>query len=139
MKKRVSAILVAALWLVLTAMAWFLPARETSVAERRPLAQMPQADVKDVLNGSFMDEFEDYALDQFPLRDSFRQIKSLFHYYVLGQKDNNGIYLYQGYAAKQEYPLKEASVCIWRWCRTKATTWRNRQDSFPWIMNGCFP
>lgn len=110
MKKSVSAILVAALWLVLTAMAWFLPARETSVAERRPLAQMPQADVKDVLNGSFMDEFEDYALDQFPLRDSFRQIKSLFHYYVLGQKDNNGIYLYQGYAAKQEYPLKEASV-----------------------------
>ena len=110
MKKSVSAILVAALWLVLTAMAWFLPARETSVAERRPLAQMPQADVQDVLNGSFMDEFEDYALDQFPLRDSFRQIKSLFHYYVLGQKDNNGIYLYQGYAAKQEYPLKEASV-----------------------------
>ena len=105
MKKSVSAILVAALWLVLTAMAWFLPARETSVAERRPLAQMPQADVKDVLNGSFMDEFEDYALDQFPLRDSFRQIKSLFHYYVLGQKDNNGIYLYQGYAAKQEYPV----------------------------------
>ena len=29
---------------------------------------------------------------------------------MLGQKDNNGIYLYEGYAAKQEYPLNPDSV-----------------------------
>ena len=110
MKKNYTALIVLLLWVTLTALAWFLPAGEFSIAERRPLAQMPQIEAESVLDGEFMDEFEDYALDQFPLRDRFRQIKSLFCYYVLGQKDNNGIYLYQGYAAKQEYPLKEVSV-----------------------------
>ena len=57
-----------------------------------------------------MTDFEKYALDQFPLRDGFRTLKSLFHQYVLLHGDNNGIYLQDGYAAKQEYPLKEDSV-----------------------------
>ena len=108
--KKLNAIVLLTLWAVLTAFAWFSPAKETSAAERRPLAQMPDISTDTVLNGDFMTDFEDYALDQFPLRDGFRTIKSLFHYYVLGQKDNNGIYLADGYAAKQEYPLNEDSV-----------------------------
>ena len=43
-------------------------------------------------------------------RDTFRQIKSLFHYYVLNQADNNDIYVTDGYAAKLEYPLNQNSV-----------------------------
>ena len=57
-----------------------------------------------------MSEFTDYSLDQFPLRDSFRQLKALFHYNALQQGDNNGIYVSDGYAAKLEYPLNEGSV-----------------------------
>ena len=57
-----------------------------------------------------MKDFESYSLDQFPLRDTFRQIKSLFHYYALQQSDNNDIYITDGYAVKQEYPLNSASV-----------------------------
>jgi hypothetical protein len=57
-----------------------------------------------------MEDFEKYALDQFPLRDSFRTLKSLFHQYVLMHGDNNGIYLQESYAAKQEYPLNVDSV-----------------------------
>ena len=57
-----------------------------------------------------MKDFESYSLDQFPLRDSFRTVKSLFHRYALNQKDNNGIYLYYDYAARQEYPLNVDSV-----------------------------
>ena len=102
--------LVAALWLLLTFSAWFSPSRDVSDAERRNLAQFPTLSAQTLLNGSFMTKFEEYTLDQFPLRDSFRQVKSLFHYYVLGQKDNNNIYLADGYAAKLEYPLNEASV-----------------------------
>ncbi len=102
--------LVAALWLLLTFSAWFSPSRDISEAERRNLAQFPELSVQTLLNGSFMTKFEDYTLDQFPLRDSFRQAKSLFHYYVLGQKDNNDIYIADGYAAKLEYPLNETSV-----------------------------
>ena len=108
--KKYLAIPILALWAVLTAVSWFGPARAISDTERRPLEQMPALSTQTVLNGSFMGDFEDYSLDQFPLRDSFRTLKSLFHYYVLGQKDNNGIYLSDGYAAKQEYPLNDASL-----------------------------
>ena len=99
-----------ALWAVLTLSAWFGPVEDFSDAERRKLAQFPELSVRTVLDGTFMTGFEDYTLDQFPLRDSFRQLKALFHYNALGQKDNNDIYIADGYAAKLEYPLDEISV-----------------------------
>lgn len=99
-----------ALWAVLTICAWFGPPEDFSDAERRKLTQFPELSVKTVLDGKFMTEFESYTLDQFPLRDSFRQLKALFHYNALGQKDNNDIYLVNDYAAKLEYPLHESSV-----------------------------
>ena len=110
MHKKFTAAAVLIFWAALTLLAWFSPAKEMSDAERRPLAQFPQISGETVTNGKFMSDFTDYSLDQFPLRDSFRRVKSLFHYYVLGQKDNNGIYLAGGSAAKQEYPLNPESV-----------------------------
>ena len=106
----IGAAAVAAIWLFLVAFAWFKPADDISEAERRKLAQFPEVSVDTILEGKFMTGFEDYTLDQFPLRDSFRQIKSLFHYNVMRQHTNNNIYLVDGYAAKQEYPLNETSV-----------------------------
>ena len=94
-----------AVWVALIGWAWFGPAQEQSETERRPLAQMPEITIDSLLGGKFMTAFEDYTLDQFPLRDSFRTLKSLFHYGVFQQKDNNKIYLEDGYAAKLEYPL----------------------------------
>lgn len=99
-----------AIWIFLTVFAWFSPAKDLSESERRPLTQFPDITVSSLLDGRFMEKFEDFSLDQFPLRDSFRELKSRFHYYVLNQKDNNGIYLKDGYAAKLEYPLDEESV-----------------------------
>ena len=108
--KKLNVIILAALWAALTCMAWFGPAEEISESERRKLAQFPELSLETVLGGKFMTGFEDYTLDQFPLRDSFRQLKALFHYNALGQKDNNDIYIADGYAAKLEYPLNNASV-----------------------------
>ena len=108
--RTVGVIAIVAVWAVLAAFSWFGPRTEISEAERRPLAQMPEIKAETLLNGKFMSQFEDFALDQFPLRDTFRQIKSLFHYYVLGQKDNNDIYIADGYAVKQEYPYHPDSV-----------------------------
>ena len=102
--------IVAALWAVLTLFAWFGPSQAFSDAERRPLEQLPQLSGKTLLSGDFMTDFESYTLDQFPLRDTFRQLKALTHTYVLQQKDNNDIYMAQGFAAEMEYPLDEASV-----------------------------
>ena len=99
-----------AVWLGLILGAWFGPTRELSESERRKLAQMPAFSAEDILSGKFMTHFEDFSLDQFPLRDSFRRLKALVHYRLLRQGDNNGIYVADGYAAKLEYPLNESSV-----------------------------
>lgn len=108
--RKFTLILTAALWACLTAFAWFGPRQELSDSERRPLAQLPEMTVDSFLKGSFMADFEDFSLDQFPLRDSFRTLKALFHTHILGQKDNNGIYIADGYAVKQEYPLNFDSL-----------------------------
>ena len=102
--------LLAALWAALIIGAWFGPVKDVSDAERRKLAQMPRISVDSMLSGKFMTEFEDFSLDQFPLRDTFRQMKALFHYNVLQQGDNNDIYVVHDYAAKLEYPLNETSL-----------------------------
>ena len=85
-----------------------------SDSERRALASLPKFSVESVFHEeadqSFMRLFEKYSLDQFPLRDTFRRIKAIAAYYFFNRKDNNGIYLEDGYAAKLEYPLNESSV-----------------------------
>ena len=100
----------AAVWLILALAAWLHKPNDISLQERRPLAQFPDITAENLQNGRFMEDFESYTLDQFPARTLFRQLKALTHYHVLGQRDNNGIYLTQGQAAKLEYPLKEESV-----------------------------
>ena len=86
------------------------PDADTSLTERRPLAQAPQLSTKTLLNGSFMTNFESYTLDQFPLRDTFRTVKALSAFYVFCQSDSNGIYIADGHAAKLEYPMDTDSI-----------------------------
>lgn len=108
--RAIGAAALAAVWVVLTGFAWFGPRTEMSEAERRPLASAPDVDLEAIWESKFMGDFEDFTLDQFPLRDSFRQIKSLFHFYAMQQLDNNDIYIADGYAAKQLYPMNQTSV-----------------------------
>ena len=93
-----------ALWVTLK------PDAELSVSERRKLQQMPETSRETLLDGSFMSTFEKYSADQFPLRESFRRIKSVGEYYFFRQLDSNNIYLYKGYASQLEYPLDKASI-----------------------------
>ena len=90
--------------------AWVLPPKEFSDSERRKLAQFPEFSLAAVRDGSFVEKFERYAQDQFPMRDTFRTVKAFLAYDMYRQLDNNGIYLQDGYAAKLEYPLDEDSV-----------------------------
>ena len=108
--RALGALVLAVIWVLLTGFAWLGPKEAFSTAERRPLEQFPQTNKQTLLSGEFMTKFEDYTLDQFPLRDNFRQLKALFHYNVMQQKDNNNIYVVDGYAAEMEYPLEKESV-----------------------------
>jgi len=113
MKKKstiLAAVAIAVIWAGLSLCAWVLPSKESSDSERRPLAQMPEISAKTVFSGSFAKDFEEYTLDQFPGRETFRSVKALFHRYVLGNRDNNGIYIADGSAAALEYPVDEKSL-----------------------------
>ena len=106
----IGAAALAALWLTVAVWAWVKPADAISSAERRPLEQFPELSVENVLDGGFMADFEDYTLDQFPLRSGIRSVKALFQKYIMGQLDNNGIYVADGYTAKLEYPYDAGSI-----------------------------
>ncbi len=108
--RNIGLLVLVGVWIALTAFAWFSPSKDISLWERRPLQKLPAITADSLISGDFMKKFETYSLDQFPLRDSFRTIKSLFAYNILQQSDNNGIYVENGYAGKLEYPLNSVSV-----------------------------
>ena len=68
-----------------------LPDGTISRAERRKLQQFPAVSSEALLSAEFSEDVEDYLLDQFPFRDSFRTLKAVWTYDLLAQKDNNGI------------------------------------------------
>lgn len=94
----------------LSVAAWFKPADEYSASERRPFAQFPELTVSTVLKGDFTAKFEDYATDQFPLRDDFRTLKAIAKFYLFNQKDNNDIYIHDGQASKLDTEIRESSI-----------------------------
>lgn len=104
--------------LVLTALivfgffVWCLvkPSSSYSDSERRSLETFPELSIKTLLNGDFMSKFEDYTLDQFPMRDNFRTVKNMTAFYLMGQLESNDLYTYDGYIAQVEYPLNNDSI-----------------------------
>lgn len=97
-------------FLVASLFAWLKPADDFSLSERRKLSQFPELNFKTIVSGDFMSNFENYTLDQFPLRDKFRTLKALVALNIFNQSANNDIYVVDGYASKIEYPLNEDSV-----------------------------
>lgn len=89
---------------------WLKPADDYSLAERRELKQFPKLTFGTVLSAEFMNSFESYALDQFPIRDSFRAIKAFTAMNIMGQKDVNDLYEKDGFISKIEYPTNLPSV-----------------------------
>lgn len=100
--------------------AWVKAPDDYSESERRALAAFPELSAESILSGKFMTSFEDYTLDQFPLRDLFRRIKALTEFNVFNKKDNNDLYIADDYVSKLEYPLSEEMLT-------------NSADKFTWL------
>ena len=81
-----------------------------SITERRKLAQFPEITLKTLTNGEVSKKIEDYTVDQFVIRDTFRGVKSFFSRNILRQQDNNGLFEKNGAIYKMEYPLNEKNV-----------------------------
>lgn len=97
-------------FLVFCLLVWLKEPDDFSDSERRELARFPELSMDAVISGEFMEEFDSYSLDQFPMRNAFRFLKAFFVFDVFRQRDNDGIYLADGYACKLEYPLREESL-----------------------------
>ena len=74
-----------------------------SDSERRVLASFPKCSVERILDGSFAKDFDKYAVERFPARDTWRSIKAYFSKALL-QRDNNGLYTAGEHISKLEYP-----------------------------------
>ena len=107
---KITVLLLAVLFLGFSVICWIKPADEYSSSERRKLSLFPKLTWDTIADGKFMTEFEEYTLDQFPLRDGFRNLKAWVSQNLLRKADNNDIYVADGYAVKMEYPLKEESI-----------------------------
>lgn len=97
-------------FIVLSLSIWLKPAEMYSESERRTYEQLPKISTQALLSGTFMEDFEDYAADQFPFRDTFRKLKAYVSKKLWGQQDDHGIYIVDNYAVNMEYPLNEDGV-----------------------------
>ena len=80
-----------------------LPDEKTSKAERRPLKAFEEVTQAE----NPFNEFEEYFLDQFPMRDGFRTIKAVVNTSLFNKNDNNKLYVHNGSIIKIEDKLDE--------------------------------
>ena len=102
--------LVGILFFGLSLWCWVKPQDAFSDSERRVLKSFPRLSGETLASGDFMENFESYAQDQFPLRDSFRSLKSVSSLYFFRQRDNNKLYLAEDHISRMEYPMSEAML-----------------------------
>lgn len=112
MKLRNFIVVAASSVMILAVSAWlfFGTPAEFSFSERRALVQMPEFSLSAFKSGKFMTDFDKFATDQLPLRDSLRTLKAYAAKYLFAQSDNNDIYVYNGYAAQMQIAEDEASA-----------------------------
>ena len=108
--KNIKLIIIAGVFFLISGACWLMPDKEFSESERRPLAQKPEISTENLLSGQLESDVEKYTADQFPLRETFRNLKALAEYGLFMKKDNNDIYIENGHAAKILYPYSEKSV-----------------------------
>lgn len=90
--QRIAAILfLASLWIVSLSI-FLIKDKEYSENENRYLTTKPNISMEDVSSGKFMDTFETYLNDQFPLRDKWIAFKTDIQR-LFGKTDINGTYL----------------------------------------------
>lgn len=79
-----------------------LPDKEFSYNENRTLEQMPEISLNNILNGTFMNDYEKYVNDQIILRDDFVKLSTDIKL-LMNQKEINGVYINNGYLVEKYY------------------------------------
>ena len=103
---------VAFLIIICGGMLWniIIPDKEISSTERRKLMQWPSISLSEVWSGDWMDDFEDYANDQFVGRDFLGSVQSWMRTVLLQQKDVNGLFMENDVIYKMDYKINQKSL-----------------------------
>jgi hypothetical protein len=116
-KNKVVVGLMAAIVLVFTLLCLFLPKPEFLDSERREPAKFPELTIKSIMKDgaeyatSFMKLFDDkYTPDNFPFRDFFRNLKAWVGANIFAQKDKDGVFVENGYAAEMQEQINADSI-----------------------------
>ena len=88
----------------------FISDLDISKSERRKLQEFPEISINNIFNKDFMNEFDDYSVDQFAFRDLFRNIKASYSFNLLGMLDNNGYFEKDGVLYNNLYPINKKSI-----------------------------
>lgn len=103
--------LMAILYVVSVVCIFSKPEEHYSQSERRTLNLRPYLyETEEIWTGKYVKKWENYMVDQFPLRDELRSLKSHFSLNIMQKQDTHGIYVKDGYLCKMEYPMDEESV-----------------------------
>ena len=91
------------------------PDIDVSTSERRPLEQLPEFSWNALVNkdeegNRYFDNLEDYLLDQFFMRDSFRNINTSTRRYLFMQKDIDDVFILKDRIFLMDYKLNEDAV-----------------------------
>ncbi len=104
MKNKITVIIMTIFFAALSLWCVFGKKSNYSDSERRELAKAPIMNMETLQSGKFASDFESYAVDHFPARDTFRSIKAYVRLYLFRQSDNNGLYQNDSHISKLEYP-----------------------------------
>ena len=74
-----------------------LPDQDVSIEERRKLAQFPKFNVNDLFEGDYFSNLNDYFVEQFPLRQNFRNLKGFVATEIFKKQDDDEIILCLNY------------------------------------------
>lgn len=104
--KRITALLLGGMVLLLSALFFLLGKKEFSENENRYLEKLPAWEPEQILNGEYMSDLQSYLADHFPFRDSFMEIKTKTEM-LTGKQEINGVYIAQDGFLIKEYEKPE--------------------------------
>ncbi|MDH8678228.1 DHHW family protein [Fusibacter bizertensis] len=88
----------------------FMDDEKISLIERRRLEQFPKFTVSKLLTNQWLDSFESYLLDQFPMREQVKYLDISLKQVVFKNGDVDGFYRVGEYLSKILYSYNESDV-----------------------------
>lgn len=110
MVENITTVVIAGMCLVFCALFFILPKKDYSENENRYLAKLSAPTAGAVKDGTYMDSLTEYAVDHFPLRDSFVGLKTIGELSI-GKKQIGNIFVASDdYYIEAYLPQKETEV-----------------------------